>query len=252
MGAASLGGMAWMGGGATRACVPPSFCVPTVLYPGCPIEHILEQISRTGATGVDVWDTGSAGPANPMQWVATHGPEALARRAGRFGLRIRAFSLFWTPGADLAGRLEWLRDAGGRLVVLNGGGAPGRPPWEALRPLEWVVEAAAARDLEVAIVNHRGTSLCSVQSIRQFTGACGWPRLGLALAPHHLAGGDTIEDAIAAAGDRLRLRYVVDGAGDALDRMHPDTEICLFTRERMPARQMTRALTWARERLTTA
>jgi len=254
VGAASLGGIALLGDGAAGGAVPPPLrlCVPTALYAGCSLEHTLEQIARTGVAGVDVWDTGSASPTNPMQWIAAHGPEALAHLVQSLGLRISAFSLFWSSGSALPLRLAWLRDSGGALAVLNGGGALGQPPSSTIRLLEPVVAEAAALGLRVAAANHRGTSLHSAASIRRFVAACRSPALGLALAPHHLAGDDSTADAFAAAGSRLRLVYALDGARDAVDQMHPDTEVCLFTRERMPARQMTRAIASAREQLTTA
>jgi len=76
---------------------------------------------------------------------------------------------------------------------------------ESLKP---ELELAEKYDSYLAIENHGGALLNTLDSFKAFVDANDNPRLGIALAPYHIqAGGESVEEAIAIAGKQLQFFY---------------------------------------------
>jgi sugar phosphate isomerase/epimerase len=81
---------------------------------------------------------------------------------------------------------------------------------ESLKP---EVELAEKHDSYLAVENHGGSLLCSLDSFKAFADLNKNPRLGIALAPYHLqAINAAVEDAIAVAGRQLFFFYAWQNA----------------------------------------
>jgi sugar phosphate isomerase/epimerase len=77
-----------------------------------------------------------------------------------------------------------------------------------LERLKPEAELAEKHNSYVAVENHGGALLRTVDSIKAFVDLNQNPRLGIALAPYHIqAGKESVEAAIAAAGSQLMFFY---------------------------------------------
>jgi sugar phosphate isomerase/epimerase len=242
------------------------FSVSTSMYPDSPFEVAIDEIVKTGAQAVDLWDTPSY-PVNCMDWVWTRRPRMLREYLGNCGLKLFAFSIYWSPGNELDERLEWLAEAGGQVAVLGGGVAPDQPVSAGVERLRPLVERAEQLGLKIAGENHGGSSLNSIASMREFAELATSPALGIALAPYHMMGnGESVAEAIEAIGPKLFFFYAWQSAsgmaelpGDgtldfapvlrALHQVGYTGYVNIFTHTRAPKDEMTQAVIRAREYL---
>jgi sugar phosphate isomerase/epimerase len=111
-----------------------------------------------------------------------------------------------------------LGDVGGGVAVQGcGGGGKGddlsgrmKAYMEGLKPL---AELAEKHDSYLAIENHGGSLLNSLDSFKAFVDNNPHKRVGIALAPYHLqAGKQSVEDAIRIAGKQLLFFYAWQNA----------------------------------------
>ncbi len=174
-----------------------------------PIEQACQRIAALGFEAIDIWSA-HAGCPHLDDVQKRLGPEGLKDLLGRLGLKLYAFSVYaggYPRYAELLGR-----SGGG--VAIRGSTGPCDPKelrtrmkdfLEALKP---ELELAARYDSYLAIENHGHALLDSVDSIKTFVELNRNPRLGIALAPYHVqARGESVEKAIAAAGQQLLFFY---------------------------------------------
>jgi sugar phosphate isomerase/epimerase len=243
------------------------FSTSTIMYHDSPFEVAIEEIAKTGCEAVDLWEAQATMPVNHMQWVEKNRPERLREFVESFGLKLWAFSIYWSPGNKRPERLQWLADAGGEVAVLGGGAGADQPVVagvDALRPL---VGRAEELGLKIAGENHGGSSLDSVASMREFVGLAESPALGIALAPFHVMGaGEPVPEAVRACGEKLLFFYAWqqapgmaelpgDGTLDflpvlrALRQVGYKGYLNIFTHTHVPRDEMTQAVIQSRQYL---
>jgi sugar phosphate isomerase/epimerase len=243
-----------------------AFSVSTSMYPDSSFEATIDEIMKTGAQAVDLWDTPNY-PVNCMDWVWKRRPWMLKEYLGNCGLKLFAFSIYWSPGNELEERLEWLAEAGGQVAVLGGGAAEGQPVLVGVDRLRALVAKAEQLGIRVAGENHGGSSLNSIASMREFAQLATSPALGIALAPYHVMGNnESVAEAIQAIGGKLYFFYAWqrapgmaelpgDGTLDfapvlrALGTVGYTTYLNIFTHTHVPRDEMTAAVIRAREYL---
>jgi sugar phosphate isomerase/epimerase len=242
------------------------FSVSTSMYPDSSFEVAIDEIIKTGAQAVDLWDTPSY-PVNCMDWVWKRRPWMLKEYLANCGLKLFAFSIYWSPWNALDERLEWLAEAGGDVAVLGGGAAQGRPVVEGLKPLLPLAKRAEALGIRIAGENHGGSSLNTIAELREFAALAESPALGVALAPYHVMGNnESVAEAVEVVGRKLFFFYAWqrapgmaelpgDGTLDfapvlrALDEVGYTRYLNLFTHTHAPKDEMTAAVIGAREYL---
>lgn len=174
-----------------------------------PIEQACQRIAALGFEAIDIWSA-HAGCPHLDDVQKRLGPEGLKDLLGRLGLKLYAFSVYaggYPRYAELLGR-----SGGG--VAIRGSTGPCHPKElrarmkDFLQALKPELELAARYDSYLAIENHGYALLDSVDSIKTFVELNRNPRLGIALAPYHVqARGESVEKAIAAAGQQLLFFY---------------------------------------------
>lgn len=237
------------------------------MYPECSFETAIEEIAKTGCHAVDLWEGSARMPTDHMLWVEKHRGDWLRRFLENFGLEPYSFSIYWTPANKRLERLEWLKEAGGKVAVLGGGARAGRPVEAGVRALQSLVEKAEQLGLRIAGENHGGSSLHSVQSMREFVALAKSPALGIALAPFHVMGAkESVSEAIEAIGSKLFFFYAWQRApgmrqlpGDetldflpvlnALRKVRYNCYLNIFTHAHVPKDEMTRSVIASREYL---
>ena len=183
-----------------------------------PIEQACERIAALGFEAIDIWSAHAGCPH--LDDVQTRlGPQGLKELLAKHHLKLYAFSVYaggYPKYAELLGR------AGGG-VAIRGSAGPCDPKDLAARMkaflegLQGELELAEKHDSYLAIENHGGSLLGSLDSFKAFADANTHRRLGIALAPYHLQAAKVpVEDAIAAAGKQLLFFYAwqhADGLG---------------------------------------
>jgi len=181
----------------------------SINFVSLPIEQACERIAALGFDAIDIW--GPIFKCTHLDEVRNRlGVEGLRTLLEKHRLRLFAFSVY---GGGYARYAELLGKCGGGVAIR--GSTKGCKPEELtdrmkkfLEALKPEAELAEKDNSYVAIENHGGALLRSVDSIKAFVDLNNNPRIGIALAPYHIqAGKESVEAAIAAAGPQLLFFY---------------------------------------------
>jgi len=239
---------------------PMRFSASTVMYKDCDIREAVEEIAKTGCQAVDVWEV-----SGHMEWIEKNRGEYLRQLLDSYGLELFSFSIYFTPGPKRLNRLELLKECGGSVAVLGGGG--GRTVSQAVAGLRPLVEKAEELGVKIAGENHGHTVLDSIESLREFAALAKSPALGIALAPYHvMRRKESVAEAVQAVGEKLFYFYAWqhapgmrqlpgDGTLDfgpviaALRKIKYNGYLNIFTHAHVPKDEMTRAVIESRRYL---
>lgn len=187
----------------------------SINFASLPIEKACERIAALGFEAIDIWSPHANCPhLDDVQ--ARLGPSGLQELLQKNKLKLYAFSVYrggFPKYADLLGKV------GGGVAVQGSAGAC-KPDelstrmkafMESLKPL---IELAEKTNSYVAIENHGGALLHTVDSFKAFVDANKSPRVGIALAPYHLQTiSASIEEVIEIAGKQLFFFYAWNKGG---------------------------------------
>jgi len=181
----------------------------SIHYSKLPIEQACKRIAKLGFEGIDIWSA-HAGCPHLDDVLARLGPDGLRKLLAENHLKLYTFSVYrggYRKYAELLGK------AGGGVAVRGSTGRAKGPQLTArmkafIESLKGDLELAEKYDSYIAIENHGGALLNSLDSFKAFAEVNTHPRLGIALAPYHLQrAGEKVEHAIAAAGKHLLFFY---------------------------------------------
>ncbi len=178
-------------------------------FRGLSLEQAVERIGKLGFEAIDVWSA-YQGCKHLDEAKDRLGADGLKELLAKNNLKLFAFSVYVGGYPKYA---EFLGKCGGGIAVQGSGG--GAKPEELtarmkayLESLKPQVELCEKFDSRLAIENHGGSLLCTVDSMKAFVDCNSSPRLGIALAPYHVqAGKMSVEDAIRACGKQLLFFY---------------------------------------------
>lgn len=181
----------------------------SIHYSSLPIEEACNRIAGLGFEAIDIWSP-HAGCPHLDEAKDRLGPDGLREVLARNRLKPYAYSVYvggFPKYADFIGAM-------GGGVAVRGNTHP-RPPEEMkARMKEFVeglkpeLELAEKHNVHLAIENHSGQLMNSLDSLRAFMDLAEHPRLGIALAPYHLQRIEaSVEEAIAICGRRLLFFY---------------------------------------------
>lgn len=162
-----------------------------------PIEQACERIANIGYEAIDIWSAHNGCPH--LDDIAKRlGPHGLKKMLDEYKLKLFSFSVY-KGGYERYAQL--LGNVGGGVAVR--GSAPPCKPEELtdrmqkfLEDLKPLAELAEQNNSYLAIENHAGALLCTLDSLKTFVDMNTSPRLGIALAPYHL---QTIEASVPVA-----------------------------------------------------
>jgi len=188
----------------------------SVMLSGLPIEEVCERAAKLGFDAIDIWCPFDR--CKHLADVATRlGPAGLKQLLARHKLALGGFTTYGTQAekvgfpayADFIGKFgggvvvresEYIRVKPGELTTSM------RAFFEKLKPQ---IELAAQAKVRLAIENHGGALLGSLDSFKAFVDLNPAPRhVGLGIAPYHLQGIQApVEEAIGIAGSQLLFFY---------------------------------------------
>jgi len=186
----------------------------SIQYSKLPIEQACERIANLGFEAIDIWSAHAGCPH--LDDVAKRlGPEGLKKLLAKHKLKLFAFSVYRGGYAQYA---ELLGKAGGG-VAIQGSARPAKPAELASRMkaffagLKPLAELAEKHNSYLAVENHGGALLNTLDSFKAFVDANPYPRVGLALAPYHLQRAKaSVPEAIRIAGKQLLFFYAWQSA----------------------------------------
>ncbi len=189
----------------------------SIHFMGLPIEQACERIANLGFEAIDIWSA-HAGCPHLDDVQARLGPEGLKEVLAENKLKLFAFSVYKGGYERYA---ELLGEAGGGVAVRGSAGrckpedltAKMGEFMESVKPL---VELADKYDSYLAIENHGGALLNSLDSLKAFVDMNESSRLGIALAPYHLQTiNAAVPQAIRVCGKQLFFFYAWQHYPDA-------------------------------------
>ena len=187
----------------------------SIHYKSLPIEQACERIAKLGFEAIDIW-SGHAGCPHLDDVAKRLGGAGLKKLLAKHKLKLYAFSVYRGGYARYA---KLLGEAGGGVAV-QGSGRGGRQGdltarMKALHErLKGLAELAEKHDSYLAVENHGGALLNSLDSFKAFVDTNKSRRIGIALAPYHLQGiKASVPEAIRIAGKQLFFFYAWQRAG---------------------------------------
>jgi sugar phosphate isomerase/epimerase len=181
----------------------------SIHYAKLPIEQACKRIAALGFEAIDIWSA-HAGCPHLDDVLGRLGPDGLRKLLQENHLKLYAFSVYkggYRKYAELLGK------AGGGVAIRGSAGAAKPAELTArmkafIESLKPDLELAEKHNSYLAIENHGGALLSSVDSFKAFVEINTHPRLGIAMAPYHLQGRKAnVEDVIAIAGKQLLFFY---------------------------------------------
>jgi sugar phosphate isomerase/epimerase len=181
----------------------------SILFMQLPIEKACARISNLGFEAIDIWSAHDDCPH--LDDVAERlGPDGLKKLLAKHNLKLFSFSVYKGGYERYA---ELLGNAGGGVAV-RGSAPPCKPEEltgrmqkfiEELKPL---TELAEKNNSYLAIENHVGALLCTLDSLKAFVDMNKSLRLGIALAPYHIQTINApVSEAIRICGKQLFYFY---------------------------------------------
>ena len=181
----------------------------SIQFKTLPIEQAVEQIAKLGFEAIDIW-SGHAGCPHLDDVAKRLGPAGLKELLAKHSLKLYSFSVY-AGGYQRYAKL--LGEAGGGVAIQGcdqggkGEDLSGQMKafMESLKPL---AELAEKHDSYLAIENHGGSLLNSLDSFKAFVDNNSHKRVGIALAPYHVqAGKQSVEEVIRIVGKQLLFFY---------------------------------------------
>jgi len=199
------------GGGGWR----PRLALSSVMFSGLSLEDFCVKAVELGFAGIDLWSP--FGECRHLAEAQELGAAGFKKLLEKHKLEVGSYTTYRTKGHDegFPGFAEFIGKCGGGVVVREskyGKFAKEeleetfRKFFEELKP---EIELARKHGVRLAIENHSGAMLDTLESIRLFTKLNPAPEVvGIALAIYHLQARKVpVEDAIRACGKQLLFLY---------------------------------------------
>jgi len=209
-GIVAAGAPTWLVGAEAAAKWTMRLSASSVAFTSLPIEQACERIAGLGFEAIDIWCP-FRGCTHLKDVADRLGADGLRALLEKHNLKLNSFSVY-TTGYPAYAKL--LGDVGGGVAVR--GSARGVPSGEDLtkrmkaflEKMKPMAELAEKHNSYVAVENHGGALLHTLDSFKAFADLNTSDRLGIALAPYHLQSAKVaIPDAIRVAGKHLFYFY---------------------------------------------
>ena len=234
-GGAAAGGIGLRGRGvAADPTTPwrPRFILASALYGTFPLAEILPEVSRTGATMIDLWPRPHGSQRKEVDEL---GVDTVREMLAAAGVTLGGIACYKVGAFNLAGEFAIARRLGAESPVLvttapGKGAAPAAELTAAiggfLAKLGPSLAAAAETGGVIAIENHSNSLLQTADGISRFADAVKSEHLGVALAPHHLPQDAELIAAIARdLGPRLKFVYAQQHGKGSEDKLPKEDEL---------------------------
>ena len=185
-----------LAGSAARSCLAAerpdqpfalTYILASPLYGTTPLTEVLPEVKKSGARYIDLWPRVHA---NHREQVEEMGHERFAELLARHEVQLGMTTRYDLGPYGCDGEVAFIKKFGGQLLVTGAERHSGTPTKEDVRRfverLQPHVAVAEQNGVTLAIENHGGFLLKTIDAIRWFGEFAKSSHLGLALAPAHL------------------------------------------------------------------
>lgn len=166
------------------------YILSSAMYGEMPLDVILPEVAKTGCEAIDIW---CRPHGNQREQIAAMGDAAFATLLARHRVKLGVSTRYPLGPTALGDEMAWLKKIGGGILV-TGSRGPSEPSGaaakSAVRDFLEMMKPHATRAEEngvtIALENHDKHLLYHPDALRYFAEFNRSPRLGIALAPHHL------------------------------------------------------------------
>lgn len=219
---------------AVAAAFKLNYILASSMYGQLPLAEILPEVTKTGATVLDVWPKKHGSQREEIDSI---GVDAFAAMMKTHGLRLGCSTRFDLGPLKLHDEMPFVKQLGGDMIVC-GTVSRGRPKNAA--ELKAVVKkfaetmkphAAKAEEsgVTIALENHSNWVFDHPDSMRWFFDFLQSPRVGVALAPYHLhaykLGPEDLASLIRDLGPNLKLFYAWEYGKGCMKKLPKQEEL---------------------------
>jgi sugar phosphate isomerase/epimerase len=180
--------------GHLQACAAERFqfrwMLASSLYGTLPLDQILGEVAKTGASQIDLWPKRHA---DQREQVEAMGHDRFANLLQQQHVGLGMTTRYDLGPFGLQDEIKFLKQFGGRLIVTGAVGPRDLSGPECRQAVARFVEqlkphvaAAEQHGITIAIENHAHSLISTLDSIRYLAELARSPGLGIALAPYHL------------------------------------------------------------------
>lgn len=206
------------------------YLVASSLYGTAPLAEVLPEVRKLGAEHIDLWPRIHG---NQREQAEELGREAFTALLKQHRVKLASTTRYDLGPLKLQDEMRFVKALGGSLIVTGSGGPKNLAGAELTAAMKALAEKlkphlAVAEELGVtiAIENHAASLVDSPESIGMLLEHVKSPRLGLALAPYHLAqDAGLISRLIAEAGSRLAVFYAWQHGRGSVKAQPPEDEL---------------------------
>jgi sugar phosphate isomerase/epimerase len=167
-----------------------NYLVGSAMYGELPLETVIEETPKTGATYLDVWPRKHGSQREQMDEM---GHDKVMELLKKHGVKLGSTTRYDLGPFKLDDEIQVVKKFGGSLIVTGGKGGKGLSG-DALKSelksfvenLKPTLDKAGAAGITIAIENHGGGLMESPDSIRWLADFGRDLPLGIELAPYHL------------------------------------------------------------------
>lgn len=166
------------------------------LYGTLPVEQVLAEVRKTGASEIDLWPKRHA---DQREQVDAMGHDRFAELLARYNVRLGMTTRYDLGPLKLQEELKFLQRFGGRVIVTGAVGPKDLSGPECRQAVARFVEqmkpqVAVAEEcgITIGVENHIHSLIHTPDSIRYLGELSNSPHLGVALAPYHLPQDDQL------------------------------------------------------------
>jgi sugar phosphate isomerase/epimerase len=207
-----------------------NYVLSSAMYGTTPLDAILPEVSKVGATGIDVW---CKPHGDQREQITAMGEEAFAELLKQHRTKLAMTTQYALGPFKLADELKFLKRMGGKLVVTGTPKASDPSGEEAktgvkafLETMKPHVAAADEAGVTIALENHAGWLISHPDAIKYFAEFNTSPHLGIAFAPHHLhQWTDQIPSLITALGKNLAFFYAQEFGMGFMQKLPKEDEM---------------------------
>lgn len=190
----------------------PRYMLASCMYGYSPLQEILPEVRRTGATAIDIWPKVHG---NQREQLNEMGEEAFAALLRQHDITLGCLTQYRLGPFGLQQEIHVAGRLGCPVIVTGGRGPKGLRGSELkaavvqfIEQMKPHLEVAAETGVTVAIENHGNNLIESPDSLKWLAELRPSEHLAIALAPYHLPQNEELlSDLIRALGNRIAVFY---------------------------------------------
>tara|TARA_R110002049_G_scaffold27321_2_gene94110 strand:- start:225811 stop:226725 length:915 start_codon:yes stop_codon:yes gene_type:complete len=206
------------------------YLVGSCMYGYAPLADILPEVSKCGATAIDIWPMKHG---NQREQLDEMGEQAFANLINEHDVTLGCITQYKLGPFGIQDEMRLANRLGCRTIV-TGGKGPKKLKGAALKSavaefaelMKPHLAVAEETDVTIAIENHANSLIDSPDSIRWLAEFAPSKNIGIALAPYHLPQEvDLISSLIRDLGDRLKVFYAWQHGMGCMTKLPKDQEL---------------------------